>query len=433
MRSPEPQGPLRATCAGCGCDCDDLELWVQGGRIERIEGACPLGDRWFAERAAAQAPVARVDGVEADLPTALGVAAGVLTAARLPLVYGLGQSSCETQREAVAIAEAIGAVIDPAGGTLDGRTAAVVQTLGASTATLGEIRDRAEVVVVWRADPVTTHPRLLSRLGLDRSRDRRALVVVDSAPTATAAEADLFVELAGEEDLEALSVLRALVRGAPVERNNAPSLPWVSLEQLAVRLGGCGHAAFLFGAGLAAAPGGDVRVMALQALLRDLSGSLHGVSAVLRREGNAAGAEAVLAWQTGYPGAVSFARGYPRGSADELSAPGLLARGEVDAALVVASDPLEHLPAAAAAGLRAIPTVTVDARDSVTADAARVALTTAAPGIHVLGTVHRLDDVPITLRAPLQASRPAQEEVLRALAEQIADRLGARQVEHREA
>ncbi len=77
--------------------------------------------------------------------------------------------------------------------------------------------------------------------------------------------------------------------------------------------------------------------------------------------------------------------------------------------------------------------MTVDARDSVTADAARVALTTAAAGIHVLGTAHRLDDVPIALRAPLQASRPAQDAVLRALAEQIADRLGDRRAGYREA
>ena len=66
----------------------------------------------------------------------------------------------------MALAETIGAVIDPAGPLLDGASGLAFQARGASTATLGDVRDRADVVVIWRADPVTTHPRLLERLRL---------------------------------------------------------------------------------------------------------------------------------------------------------------------------------------------------------------------------------------------------------------------------
>ena len=99
----------------------------------------------------------------------------------MPLVYGLGQTTCEAQRTAVALAEAIGAVIDPAGPLLDGASGLAYQALGASTATLGDVRDRADVVVVWRADPVATHPRLLERLRLpDASRELHDRVGVDA-------------------------------------------------------------------------------------------------------------------------------------------------------------------------------------------------------------------------------------------------------------
>ena len=123
---------------------------------------------------------------------------------------------------------------------------------------------------------------------------------------------------------------------------------------------------------------GHLAALALHALVRDLDRITHVVSATLRHEGNAAGAEDVLAWQTGYPAAVSLAGGHPRTSPGELGAAAVLARGDADAALVVGSDPLEHLPAAAAERLRAIPVVSVDARDTATAGAARVAFTTAA-------------------------------------------------------
>jgi formylmethanofuran dehydrogenase subunit B len=150
--------------------------------------------------------------------------------------------------------------------------------------------------------------------------------------------------------------------------------------------------------------------------VRDLSRERHTVSLGLRREGNARGAEDVLAWQTGFPAAVSFARGFPRANPGELGAAALLERGEVDAALVVASDPLAHLPAPAAQRLRELPTVVIDARATATAKAARVAFATAADGIEVAGTVHRMDGVPIPLRALLDGDRPTAEDVLAAIA-----------------
>ena len=136
-------------------------------------------------------------------------------------MYGLGGTTCETQRAAVALAEAIGATIDPAGPLLDGASGLAFQERGASTATLGEVRDRAETVVVWRADPVVTHPRLLERLRLPRI-PARELVVVDERRTSTAEPADTFLELPAQRDIEALWTLRALVRGASPAPATAP-------------------------------------------------------------------------------------------------------------------------------------------------------------------------------------------------------------------
>jgi formylmethanofuran dehydrogenase subunit B len=409
-----------ATCAGCGCACDDIEVTVAGP-----VGTCRLGDAWFAARTGGRPPVATVEGRAASLDEAVDAAAAILTRARAPLVYGLGQTSCEAQRRAVGLAEAIGAVVDPAGG---GAAALAYQTIGSSTATFGEIRDRAELVVVWRADPMETNPRLLERLRLERAtRGPRALVVVDAQRTATAEAADAFIELDAPDDFEALWALRALVTSAPLDHDRAGALralraPATSapldhdragalpLDDLAERLLGARHVALIYGAV------DQLGALALFSLVRDLSRDRHAVTLGLRGDGNARGAEDVLAWQTGYPAAVSFARGYPRANPGELDAVGLLERGEVDAALVIASDPLADLPAAAADRLRGLPLTVVDARASATAAAAHVAFATAADGIEVAGTVHRMDGVPVPLRAPLAAERPGVEDVLAAIA-----------------
>jgi formylmethanofuran dehydrogenase subunit B len=399
----------RATCAGCGLVCDDITAVVgDDGALERLERTCPLGDAWFAQRVRPASPAARVGGREARLEDALDEAAAILGRARAPLVYGLGGASCEAQRAAVALAEAIGATIDPAGPALDGASGLAFQARGASTATLGEVRDRAAAVVIWRADPATTHPRLFERLRLPDST--RPLIVVDTERTETAALADTFLALAPERDLEALSTLRAGVRGTTIGRAGdlAP------FDDLAARLLAYGHVAVL------QRVRGLPEALALHALVRDLASVTHAVSVTLRREGNAAGAEDVLAWQTGYPSAVSFAGGRPRANPGELNAAAVLERGDADAALVVASDPLDHLPPAAAKRLRAIPVVSIDAAATATADAARVAFTAAAAGVHRAGVAHRLDGVPVPLRAVLASDRPGIEDVLAAIAERVA-------------
>jgi formylmethanofuran dehydrogenase subunit B len=380
-----------ATCAGCGCACDDIEL-TAAGPIR----TCALGDAWFAARTGDRPPVATVEGRSVSIDEAVDAAAAILREARAPLVYGLGQTSCEAQRRAVALAEAIGGVIDPAGG---GAAGPAFQAIGSSTATFGEIRDRAELVVVWRADPVVTNPRLLERLRLERAtRGPRALVVVDAQRTATAEEADAFVELDAADDFEALWTLRALVTSAPLDRDHAPVL-----DDLATRLLGARHVAVLYG--------GEVDALALFSLVRDLARDRHAVTLGLRRDANGRGAEDVLAWQTGFPGPVSFARGHPQ---EELGAAALLERGDVDAALVVAADPLEHLPA-----LGELPLVVVDTAATATAAAARVALAPAADGVEVAGTVHRMDGVPVPLRAPLTGERPGVADVLAAIGERL--------------
>jgi formylmethanofuran dehydrogenase subunit B len=423
-----------ATCAGCGCACDDIEATIAEGRLAGLTRTCELGDAWFAKRTAERPPLARIEGRAVSLDEAADAAAAILRGARAPLVSGLGETSCEAQRRAVAIAEAAGAVLDPAGG---GPAGLAYQALGSSTATFGEIRDRAELVVAWRADPAVTNPRLLGRLRLDRAARTRAsaahagpaeprahdgaprprgdgprtLVVVDSQRTATADEADAFVALDAALDFEALWALRALVGRAPLDRDRAGELPLDGLDELAERLLAARHVAVVYGE-----LGDEPTALALFELVRDLSRDRHAVALALRREGNTRGAEDVLAWQTGFPAAVSFARGYPRANAGELGAAGLLERGEVDAALVVASDPLAHLPAAAADRLRELPLVVVDVRATATAGAARVAFAAAVDGVEVAGTVHRMDGVPIPLRAPLGAERPSVEDVLAAIA-----------------
>lgn len=102
-----------AVCTFCGCVCDDIELHADAERIVETKRACILGESWFKNHTAERLyPAALIDGREATVDEAVEAAAEFLHAADMPLVYGLSNVTCETTREAVWLAELVGAVID---------------------------------------------------------------------------------------------------------------------------------------------------------------------------------------------------------------------------------------------------------------------------------------------------------------------------------
>ena len=102
-----------ATCTFCGCVCDDIELHANGERIVETKAACVLGTAWFKNHTAERLyPDALIDGKPATVNDAVEAAAEFLYNANLPLVYGLSNTTCEAQREAVRLAELVGGVVD---------------------------------------------------------------------------------------------------------------------------------------------------------------------------------------------------------------------------------------------------------------------------------------------------------------------------------
>ncbi len=111
--------------------------------------------------------------------------------------------------------------------------------------------------------------------------------------------------------------------------------------------------------------------------------------------------------------------GFPRFNPGEYTVVDLLSRDEIDAALIIAADPVASLPAHAARRLTEIPTVAMDVHDSETTRIARVAFITAVAGIYAEGTVYRMDNIPIQLRKVLPSHYPSDEEVLNRLLTRI--------------
>ncbi len=428
-----------ATCTFCGCVCDDMHLTVDldAHKITKAENACVLGRAWFKEHGNENRPFALIEGREASTEEAIEAAAQILANARFPLIYGLSDTTCEAQRQAVAIADMIGGNLDTTTSVCHGPSGMAFEGVGESTATLGEIRNRADLLVFWGGNPAESHPRLFTRytvtakgMYVPNGRKDRTVVLVDVRRSPSAAVADIFVQVKPQRDFEVLWALRALVKGRRVDPaiEQVTGVPLATLEDLAQRMKNCRFGALLFGMGLTMTRGRHFNSGALLALATDLNEYTHFVAKPVRGHGNVTGADNVVSWQTGFPFGVNLGRGYPRFNPGEFTSADLLGRGEADAALIIAADPAANFPQGAIDHLRRIPVIVLDPKLTHTGKLARVAFTTATYGINVPGTVYRMDDVAISLRAALPSPYPSDEEVLTRIKERVRELLGGNRV-----
>jgi formylmethanofuran dehydrogenase subunit B len=407
-------------CTVCGCVCDDLQVTVEEGRIARTIGACHLAEPWFLSQNTSFPAAAQISGVTTDPENAYIRAAELLTAAKYPLIYGLSRSTTEGQRAAVALADRLGATIDTTASTGHAPSIEALQQVGESTSTLGEIKNRADLVIFWGSDPVTTHPRHLERYShepkgrwIPSGRSDRFLVVVDEEETETAKKADQFILIQEGKHWEALWTLRMLVRG--LEIPGAPS----QLRELAVRVKACRCGVIFFGSGLTNDRLAHRTIEALLQLATDVNEYTRFYVRRMRRYGDVAGADSVLAWQTGYPFGVNMSRGYPRYNPGEFTGPDMLSRGEIDVCLLVGSETAADFPATALDHLRRIPVIVLDSPGIESPVPASVKFRTAVYGIHRPGTAYRMDEVPVPLRVLLPTDYPSDSEVLNELLKRV--------------
>lgn len=409
-------------CTVCGCVCDDLRIHVESDRIARVERACPLAEPWLLAINNEPPPAAAIGGRPVPFDEAAGEASRILAASRNPLIFGLSRSSTAGQRAAVALAEQLAANIDTTASVCHGPSIMAIQQVGESTCSLGEVRNRSDLVIFWGANPVESHPRHFERYSVDPAgeflpggRADRVVVVVDTKPTATSEAADLFLRVEPGMDFEVFWMLRQLVRGDEPAHVPETGLSREQLRDLAGRMTRCRYGAVFFGLGLAQRKLGHLTVDALLRLVADLNAHTRFVARRLRLPGDVTGADTVLCWQTGYPFAVNLSRPYPRYNPGEFAAEALLTRNEVDACLLVGSESVELLSAAARDVLAAIPTVVLDYPHVATPWTPAVRFTTAVYGVHAPGTIYRMDEIPIPLRTVLDSDFQTDEEVLNAL------------------
>ncbi len=419
-----------ATCTFCGCVCDDMELTVDldEHRITKAKRACVLGRAWFYEHTLEDRPVVLIDGKEATLEEGMDTAAQVLVNAKFPITYGLSDCTCEAQRVAVDIMDTINGNIDTTTSVCHGPSGMAFQGVGESTATLGEIKNRADLVIYWGGNPAESHPRHFTRYAvtpkgmyIPNGKKDRTVVLVDVRKTLSTPVADIFVQIKPGKDFEMLWALRALVKGKSISEDieEQTGVSREMLDDLVHRMKNCQYGVLFLGMGLTMTRGRHFNSGAIYSLTADLNEFTHFVAKPVRGHGNVTGADNVVSWQTGYPFGVNFNRGFPRFNPGEFTTSDVLARGEADAAMIIASDPASNFPKKAIEHLGKIPVISMDTKETHTTKLSKVRFAVATYGINTGGTVYRMDDVPISLRPAFDSPFPTDQEVLEGIRQRV--------------
>ncbi|MDW8048323.1 MAG: molybdopterin-dependent oxidoreductase [Nitrososphaerota archaeon] len=440
-------------CPVCGCLCDDIEAKVENDRICGVINACALGAAKFENHLRNRnfVPLVRVGDqlVKTSIDKAIKRSAEILASSSYPVLYGWSCTSCEAIQAGLELAEEIGGLVDNTTSVCHGPSILAMQEVGLPSCTLGQIRHRADLIIYWACNPWSSHPRHIERYtAFSEGRFRRSVwrrfylklqsssfkkkisrvselffkprselvsekkvsnfpspsaverrvVVVDVRRTMSAEMADYFLQVRPGGDYEVLQALRALVRDEDLDVEEVSGIPLEVLEEVADMMISCNFGVIFFGLGLTMSRGRSMNVEAAIRLTRELNKRTKFVIMPMRGHFNVSGANTVFTWQTGFPYAVDFSHGFPRYNPGETSVIDVLRRGDSDAALIVAADPVSSFPQEAVSHLLKTPLIVIDPCFSPTAAMADVVIPSAIAGIEAEGTAYRMDHVPLPLR-----------------------------------
>jgi formylmethanofuran dehydrogenase subunit B len=422
-------------------------------------------------------PMIRKEGklVEVSMDEAVKKAAQILTDAKYPLLFGWECCTSEVQSIGVEMAEELGAALDNVCSICHGPSMMAVQEAGIPTATLGQIRHRADLIIYWGSNPWASHPRhverytafpegrfeesgwksyrqkmqaeaskkkmkaLVRRKDLDVAtappktckvvdappqllqKEGRKLIVIDPIKTMTAEAADYFIQVEPNRDYELMEAIRCLVNDQELDVDTVAGVPVEYLREVVDLMVRCNFGAIYYGLGLTASAGRFRNIELAIKLVADLNRKTKFVITPMRGHFNITGANVAFAWATGYPFAIDFSQGYPQFNPGEFTTIDLLKNGDNDATLVIGSDPGAHFPKPSMKKMTQHPLIVINPDMNCTSKLSDVLFPTQWCGIESEGTAYRMDGVPIRLRKAVEPPPgvPSDEEILRLILAEV--------------
>ncbi len=410
-----------AVCSGCGCLCDDLDVTWSGGRIVEVGNVCRWGVSRFLgtarfharkERRRLTAPQVRRRGQwqAVTYRAALEEAARLLARAQRPVVYGLTNLGSKAQEAALRLSRRWRARLEPADLAFHASYYESLRRHELHFAPLEVLRDEADTVLFWGANPLHCAPRHVVRHSVfargrhtERGVEDRRVAAVDLYASETTKFSQLFIQVEPGGDLGLIAGVAAALKG---EAQPGPRVRGVRRLADFLAKGSCG--VVFCGRGLSYHSNGEV-MAALADLTAGLNARVPFALLPLSGDFNAVGLYHLFLRELGSAQAPDFREGAGEGA---NGAP--LDWREVDAVLVAGADLRWNLKDQEMEDLqrRQVPLVVLAPFTNRTTAAAQVLLPVALAGVEAEEVAYRLDGLPLALGVLVESHLPADEQVL---------------------
>ncbi len=416
---PQSNAITDVACPFCGLLCDDLELAHDEKGLRVTKNGCAKAAAGFERKVDGATP--QVDGRDVDLATAIKAATELIRAASLPLYGGLG-TDVNGIRAVMALADKSGGVVDHALSEGQYRNFHVLQTRGWVMSTLTETRNRADVIVVLASDIHKLHPRFFERIVnveqslFSETPAKRTVYFIGKGLDQSAVKGPRIGEVITLPcDLdrvgEIVAALAAEVRGTPVAADTVAGVPAADIRALVSRCQSAAYPVFVWSPASFDFPNADLVVSTISDLVKDLNVKGRAAGLSLGGDEGSVSAGAVASWQSGYPLRVSFTSGKPDFDFMRYAIPRMLADGEGDLLVWLASFTPDLGPPATR-----IPTVVLGTPGLKLPSPPKVFIPVGTPGVDHAGRLIRVDNVvALPLRDLGRSSLPKASDIFAAI------------------
>lgn len=356
----DPLGDLsNLVCPFCALVCDDLSLSQHNNQIHTDQLSCAKAQNGYQTALQGQSSQPLLNGEPISLPDALAHAAKLLQQARLPLFHGL-QGDLQDARAIWRLAAHFGGVVDHAAGDSIARKLRVFQDTGWQISSLGEVRNRADLVILVGEFDI---PRLQEKLFAEEHRLHRQQAVQQ-------------VHLQND-------ALQTIEQLALMQYGRSPLPASAKIESLNQQLMDAQYPVFLLGQ--LDAEQEELVLRAIVALVRKLNEQSRAALLPLAMGCGDLTAQLSGAWHNGFGIRTDFSRGYPRQDLKQHSAERLLASEEADLLVWISSLSNTTPPSCSQ------PSIVFGHPGMAFEKAPELYFPIAVPGVHRSGYLHRTD------------------------------------------
>lgn len=406
----------------CGIGSDDLTVEVAGVHVHIRENGDQAATLGFETPIIDTEP--RIGGQSVPIKRAIEDAAELLRKAQLPVFSGFGTDVRDT-RAALSLIDRCRGIFDQMRAEGGLRNLLVLSDSGWVATTLGELKNRMDVLVIFGSDIESHFPRFFERLvWVDHAlfcenTSQREIIIIGPSPSGSATsspngQAAQIIPCDQKDLPEVAATLSALAQGVEIRADKVRGVSLSMLRDVVSRLEKSRYGVVTWVAGQLCFPHAELTVQQLCRMVSVLNKKTRCAILPLGGQEGDRTASQVASWISGYPTRVSYARGYPEYDPYHNGTERLLASGEADLLVWVSSLSLTPPP------VTSVPTIVIGRSGMVFEKEPDIFIPVGVPGVDFAGHSYRCDSV---VAFPLYSLRdsplPRAATILQAIEEEL--------------